>query len=238
MTPQAVTRHSNPNPLVMVALAISLASLLVLSACAPTSTTSASLPEAYLGTYQGPFESAAVLLGEDLRSSYSVDFNNQLYTQTLIQLLRHPYYRSRFDLVERRQLDEILAELDLGGTPYADTVTALRLGELLGARYLIIVEVLQASAEEGSIFLNSLVGVPVSASGYDVRLSVAMRIIDGETGRVLGVGLGEEATLVPSSLVVQGQGLVQDQRESALLDRVPDAVFRAANDMAVQIDQR
>ena len=210
-----------------------------LSACAPTATSSPR-PEPYLGgELEGPVESIAVLLGEDLLTNYSVDFDNQLYSRTLLELQRHPYYRSRFDLLERRQLEEILAEQDLGGTVYADSVTAPRLGELLGVRYLAIVELLQATAERVSAGNSGLLPIGlVSASGYDVQLALTVRLVDVETGRIVGTGLGEERSFVGSKLVVRGQSFVQDARESALLDRVPDAIFRAANDLAVQVDTR
>lgn len=210
-----------------------------LSACAPTAT-SASRPEPYLGSERsGPIESIAVLLGEDLLTSYSVDFDNQLYGRTLLELQRHPYYRSRFDLLERRQLEDLLAEQDLADSIYADSVTAPRLGELLGVGYIAIVELLQATAEKVSVGSSGIPHVgSISASGYDVQLDLTLRLVDVETGRIVGTGLGEERSFVGSRLIVQGQSFGQDPRESALLDRVPDAIYRAANDLAIQVDTR
>ncbi|MGC4000873.1 MAG: CsgG/HfaB family protein [Anaeromyxobacter sp.] len=96
--------------------------------------------------YQGPDEQLAVL-----RKGLA-----QMISADLVGL-------EQVTVVERDRLQEVLAELDLQHTSRIDPSTAVRVGKLLGARYLVF----------GSYFQ---LGAGLSASS---------RLVETETGRVL-----------------------------------------------------
>lgn len=78
----------------------------------------------------------------------------------------------RFDVVERTRINEILAEQDLQATDKIDPDTAVELGRIIGARYMVL----------GSYF--ELMG----------QLRVDARVVDVATSRIVSVGSRQPAT--------------------------------------------
>ena len=78
----------------------------------------------------------------------------------------------RFEVVERTRLNELLAELELQKTATVDQETAVNLGRVIGARYMVL----------GSYF--EMMG----------QLRVDARIVDVETSRIVSVGARQAAT--------------------------------------------
>lgn len=79
-------------------------------------------------------------------------------------------------VVERSRLEEILAELKLGETRYADPATAAKIGKLVGAQFMVA----------GTIVENPV----LSAKGGPGRFKLLVKIIDVE-----------HATVVPQSTI-------------------------------------
>jgi TolB-like protein len=78
----------------------------------------------------------------------------------------------RFEVIERTRLNELMAELDLQKTEAVDQATAVNLGRIIGARYMVL----------GSYF--ELMG----------QLRVDARVVDVETSRIVSVGVRQPAT--------------------------------------------
>ncbi len=78
----------------------------------------------------------------------------------------------RFEVVERTRLNELLAEQDLQKTQAVDQETAVNLGRIIGARYMVL----------GSYF--EMMG----------QLRVDARVVDVETSRIVSVGARHAAT--------------------------------------------
>lgn len=105
--------------------------------------------------------------------------------------------KNRFRLVERSLLDSIMKEQDLGATGRVNPQTAAKIGKIIGADYFIMGKVTMFSWDTrstGSILnLGGLAGVGASKS--KARVSVDLRIVDTETGEILGSfqGKGEDS---------------------------------------------
>jgi TolB-like protein len=107
-------------------------------------------------------------------------------------------------LVERARLEEILAELKLGGSNKIDTATAAKAGKLLGARYMVL----------GSYF--DLKGT----------LRVDARVVEVETGKVVqsvGATGGGDDFLALEQKLVAGVSAVLDKQLAVPPPRTPRA---------------
>lgn len=222
-----------------------LLTLLLLAACAPRTqsasdaSSATTLPSSYVGsTFDGSTQTVAIVVEGTRTSGLSDDLRDALYNETLSELRTHPFYRPRFVVVERNRLQSALDELALGASGVVDVATAPQLGNLLGASYILYVELLQASAEPVGVSGLRLPGIGnrTSVSGYDVTLAVGFNLVEVETGAVIGVGRGTEAGFVGSGVAVGSQRISGDARTSALLERVSPAVFRAADALARDAD--
>lgn len=209
---------------------------MLLTACAPgTLTQSEALPSAYVGRpASGTVEPAAVILGEasgrNLRISQ--DLADAIYSEALVTLRRHPYFRNRYDFVERNRLQRVLEEQGLAASGLIDPASAPSIGNIIGVRKLFVIELTQATAEQQAVGIAGIGG-----SGYDVNLAMSISIIDSETGRIQAIGRSRDNAFVGSSVVISGfAGAGRNVSESALISRVPDALFRAVNDLAIDDD--
>ncbi len=238
-----MTRIRLSNRSLFISLALLLSTLL-LAACAPRTqnsgaNSSTTLPSPYVGSdFDGSTQGLAIVIESTRNTSLTEDLRDALYNETLSELRTHPFYVPRFNVVERDRLQDALDELALGASGVVDTATAPQLGNLVGASYILYVELLQATAEPVGVSGLRLPGLGnrTSVSGYDVTLSVGMDLVEVETGTVIGVGRGTEAGFVGSGFSVGRQGVSSDARASALVDRISPAVFRAANALARDAD--
>lgn len=216
-----------------------------LTACSPaTSSGGQANTGVYTGaTYRGAIETVAVVMGQSTADLSNSDLRNQLLSTVKRQVLQHPYYRTRFDLVDRQNTESLIRESTFGRSGYVARGTAPQLGQLLGARYILYVELDQASAKENNISLpvTNLPGgaIPsVDFSSFDVRLAVNLALVNAETGRVVAIGAARETAVVPRSVVVGQVNAGQDVRETALLDRIPDVIAKATDNLARDYDSR
>ncbi|HXP93508.1 MAG TPA: CsgG/HfaB family protein [Candidatus Binatia bacterium] len=95
----------------------------------------------------------------------------------------------KFSVVDRNKLTNILQEHQLGNVGEVSPATAVASGQLIGARYLIVGNVLQfalTSQSGGSGFGGGLPFVGgASVRTQRVTLRVAVRVIDALTGQIL-----------------------------------------------------
>ncbi len=105
----------------------------------------------------------------------------------------------RFSVVDRTHLSATLGEHQLGASGEVDPQSAITAGKMIGARYLIIGNILQfdqtgqSGASAGS-YLPGIVGAAAgSVSTHRVTIKVAVRVIDARTGQIVQ-SFSDEAT--------------------------------------------
>jgi curli biogenesis system outer membrane secretion channel CsgG len=96
---------------------------------------------------------------------------------------------NRFDLVERKNLQAILAEQHLGASGAITPQTAAKVGKALGAAYLIFASVNEWTPERSNKGANSAgmlgkFGLNVGAGKAEAEVAMTFRIVDATTGQV------------------------------------------------------
>ncbi len=106
--------------------------------------------------------------------------------------------KNRFRLMERSLLDKAIAEQDLSASSRVDPSTAVKIGKVIGADYLLMGKVTQfawATRNTGGIggALGGLAGV--KSSNTKANVEVDIRVVDAETAEILGSynGKGEDS---------------------------------------------
>ena len=147
---------------------------------------------------------------------------------------RELFELQRFSLVERRNLQAVLAEQDLGETGRFDASTIADVGQLVGAELILVGAVTELSIDRASAVVPGFLG---GATVTTVQVGVELRFVDVETGRILGIGSGlgrgvdAEVTVngLQQALRLLRVGTVrQSIVASALRNAIRDAVEQAA----------
>lgn len=84
-----------------------------------------------------------------------------------------------FEVVEREKLDSAMREIGFGQSGMVDPSTASAFGRQMGAKYLLTGRVISMDSEQ-----KQFNGYGVSTTNTIVRLSVSIRILDVESGRI------------------------------------------------------
>jgi len=145
-------------------------------------------------------------------------------------------------VVDRTHIDAIMQEknLTLGGD--VSPSTAMQLGRLIGARYLIVGRIVQlqhTSTNSGSVgsFISPVLN-GASVRGEKVTLQVSSRIIDSSTGQILE-SIPEEKTKVSTSFSVSAYapyvGGSYDSQQF-LSSSMGQLINSAAQEMAGKVD--
>jgi curli biogenesis system outer membrane secretion channel CsgG len=90
-----------------------------------------------------------------------------------------------FAVIERQQIDAILAEQKMGAAGLVDPATAARVGKLLGAQAVIVGSITKFSLDRKSGGIG-----PVSASYTEAESELDARLIDTTTGEIKVVAEG------------------------------------------------
>jgi hypothetical protein len=205
------------------------------TSCVPINV-SRSEEAAYLGRgFEGNPETVAVIVGLGERP-YTPALVDAVYNSVVQQLRRHPYFRPRFTIVERRQLDNLLVEQDLATRGVVDLATAPQVGRLLGARKFLYVELVRAEANFTGASLGGTPIGTVAATGYRSTVAVSMRLVDTETGQLEALGFATDESFIPESVVLNRVRAGVSEVDSAIIERLSSAVFSASNDLAIDYD--
>jgi curli biogenesis system outer membrane secretion channel CsgG len=201
----------------------------ILSSCAPTTATTPMASES-LALYDGPIETLAIVLASGRSFSSYSDF---AYDESVSNIYSSQYVRSRFDLVERQDTTKLLEEQGLIKGGFVDNDAGPEIGQLLGAKNVLIVEVTNATATyvSGSVF--SILGL--GGSGYNTDVRVSMRLIDSETGVVLGFSTGGANQLVADGISIVGINANVNDEEGAIISLLPAAIRAAIDQLLLQI---
>lgn len=115
--------------------------------------------------------------------------------------------KNRFRLLERSLLDKALAEQDLSASARVDSKTAVKIGKVIGADYLVMGKVTQFSWEKkgggGVVPIGGIFGLGLSKTKAIV--SVDIRIVDAESAEILGSYSGK-ADESRSKVAIGGSG--------------------------------
>lgn len=85
----------------------------------------------------------------------------------------------QFEVVEREKLDSAMREIGFGQSGMVDPSTASSFGRQLGAKYLLTGRVISLDSEQ-----KNFSGYGVNTTNTIVRLSVSVRVLDVESGRI------------------------------------------------------
>ena len=94
-----------------------------------------------------------------------------------------------FTVVERSQLEAIMAEQKLGQTGAVDTSTAARIGKLLGVQLNITGSITQFSVERTGGSIRAFGGIGASVTNAEAKVDV--RLVSTETGEILVAAEGQ-----------------------------------------------
>ena len=189
-----------------------------LTACAPSASDAG-----FSLSYDGPIETVALVLEP------SDDYNAQryqdlVYDRAFTGFYEHPYARARFDVVERQRVETVLGETQLVQAGSLDQAQGPRLGELIGAQYIVFINVTNVSAEYVSGSGLQLGGVSLGGSGYRADSQVTMTMVDTETGLIVARATGAANEVVGSSVSLSGMSTNMGDEESAVQTVVPKAI--------------
>lgn len=129
------------------------------------------------------------------------------------------------NLVERERLRDLTDEYALTNTGLVNSSTAVPIGNLTGAQYLLMGSINSVTARKSE---TSVAGL--GTDRYKVTATVSMRIVDVETGRValaaVGTGLAKNTMVKgPFNIIRIGTADIDDQQViEALRAAVHDAV--------------
>ncbi len=153
--------------------------------------------------------SSSIAFSQELPSLAIVDFDtthtkyNYLGRQ-LAELIGDAVINSDlFNVVERDKLNTIVKEQSFSGSGMVDPNSAIRMGSMVGARYLMTGKVVSADTEK-----TSFSGYGVATSKITYIMKVSARVIDTKTGRVMfsGTETASNYTQSTDSLSVSAKG--------------------------------
>ena len=200
-----------------------------LGSCAPSTATTPMASES-LPLYDGPIETLAIVLGS---GEYFSSYSDLAYQESVSNIYSSQYVRSRFDVVERQDTTKLLEEQNLIKDGLVDNNAGPEIGQLLGAQNVLIVEVTNATATyvSGSVFKVFGLG----GSGYNTDVRVSMRLIDSETGVVLGFSTGSANQLVADGISIIGIKANVNDEEGAIISLFPAAIRSALDQLLVNL---
>ena len=168
--------------------------LLVLSACAPSN----SDPNGGIQARKWPAwndspQTVAILTATD-SYAYSEIRSGLFSGVTLDAFLKHPYARQRFDLIDRRRVEEILREQNFAGGGRVDSSTGVALGKLLGAKYIVFAELNALDADSKTQYTNG-----TSYTTFTASATAGFTMVDVETARIVARGSNTSYYPIPSN---------------------------------------
>lgn len=115
-------------------------------------------------------------------------FRDQLGEAAADELTTQLVKTAGFRVIERQQLDAILAEQSDGMSGIIDPATAARVGKVAGVQLVVAGSITKFSIDEQSAGIGSL---KLSASYKEAESMLDLRVIDTSTGEILAVVEGE-----------------------------------------------
>ncbi|MCK5565375.1 MAG: hypothetical protein KAJ07_09030 [Planctomycetes bacterium] len=144
-------------------------------------------------------------------------------TQAFIDMLTTAIAKtSKFDLVERKRMAEILKEQAMGDSGVIDEESAQTMGKIKGVDYIILGAITEYGLEAKSTgFGNFAVGKATANIAVDVR------IVSAKTGSIVIADTVRESKKAASS--IKAEGFSQDEANGKILS---DVMRQSANSIA------
>ena len=126
------------------------------------------------------------VFAQELPSLAIVDFDTtavryNFLGRQLAELINDAVINSNlFDVVEREKLSSVLKEQTFSASGLVDHESAIQMGSLAGARYLMTGKVVSANIDK-----KSFTGYGVTTTKTTYNLKVSARVLDTKTGRVV-----------------------------------------------------
>ncbi|MCR4427402.1 MAG: CsgG/HfaB family protein [Firmicutes bacterium] len=143
--------------------------------------------------------------------------------------------KGQYRIVERSRITQVLGEQDFGQSGRVDESSAVEIGKLLGARVLVYGTVTEFNfASTGGIKIGG-----VGLGGSKARTKLSGRVVDAQTGEILGsiVGEGEETGLSFSLNTYRGISFsAKEFKDSTVGKSVEKAVNAFAEDAVGKIN--
>lgn len=198
---------------------------LLLAACAPSNTV-------VNPAYDGPVETLAYV---SPRGSYSMNEQLRRAFDDAVQaaVFNHPYTSKRFDLLERNRIELVLKEHGFVSSQGIDPRNAPELGKLLGARYILLGELVGVSTAQDR---NQVLIARVDTLSIHVRVSLTL--VDAESGRILArTSTSHTETVVTRTGVVSQFQLSASVNlpEKAVTDALNKACYGAINELVQKL---
>jgi curli biogenesis system outer membrane secretion channel CsgG len=137
-------------------------------------------------TYDGLKKRLAVVRFENKVMTPLPDASWQIGDGLAEMLTTELFKTSRFIMVERSALADIVREQELGQTGLVRKETATKVGEILGAQLLVAgaVTVFEAGASGGGAGLG-FAGYALALKNQNARVGIDIRLVDAATGQIL-----------------------------------------------------
>ncbi len=155
------------------------------------------------------FEYGAVKTAADAVFGQSVDVGKGMSSL----LVKHLVQDGTYAVIERRMLDKVLAEQNFANSNRADPSSAARIGKILGVDAIIVGTITQFGHENKSTNIGGAAGglIPfgvgrVGRKTSKAIVSVDARMVDTETGEILGVAEGKGESSRSSTSLLGGGG--------------------------------
>lgn len=103
-------------------------------------------------------------------------------------LIQRIFEVGKFNVMERTLVEDKIRALNLNTTGLIDPDTAKKIGEILGADYLVYGNVNDVTLSETG---GSTAGVGLDISKITVKAHLIVRVMEIETGRIIGAAKGE-----------------------------------------------
>ena len=118
-----------------------------------------------------------------------------------------------YSVIERKQLDKILAEQNFSNSNRADATSAARIGKVLGVDAIVVGSITQFGNETKKTGLGGMGGNwhgyglgNIGHSNSKANVAITARVIDTETAEILGVADGKGQSSRASTSLLGGGG--------------------------------
>jgi curli biogenesis system outer membrane secretion channel CsgG len=137
----------------------------------------------------------------------------------------------KFTVLERTQLESVLAEQKLGATGAVDASTAARIGKILGVQFILTGSITQFSIERTRVGFGGF-----GASVANAESKVDVRLISTETAEIL-VGLEGQGNKRMGGASFRGSGAERDFDQGAAQEALRPAIEQVVERLAGRVDQ-
>ncbi len=243
-------------------LSLSLASLVLLSACTPAveetlSSTGLSSPNTDVAFSLEPVpltqrwivavpnfqvRAGSVKIGEADLSQEGEGFFKELGSGVADIFVTEAFRSQQFRLTERAELDKVLFEQDLAASGRVDADTAAELGRITGAELIVLGSLSEfgiTTTGGGGRVLGIFGG---SAETVTANVAVDIRIVDAVTAEIIAIGVGRDSqsqTNVQIDVLNVIRALQAGRSGTTIVDiAVRNAIRRAINEAALTLPNK